>query len=63
MSDDKISNQFRRPYMEALIEGPLKAAFEAQNMLAGVAVDYNERVGLEEKDEVKPTVTHKNKKH
>lgn len=59
MSDDKNPNHFRRLDMAAIIDEPLKVACEAQNMLAGVAVDYNERAGLEEKDEDKPTVTHK----
>lgn len=59
MDRDKIPNQFSGLDMEALIGGPLKAAHEAQSMLASVAVDYNERAGLEEKDEDKPTVAYK----
>lgn len=53
MADElvNISNQFSGLDMAALVGGPLKAACEAQMMLAKSTADFIENVGLEAPDE------------
>ena len=50
MAENKIANQFSGLDMAALIGGPLRAACDAQTMLARSTLNFIEEVGLEAPD-------------